>query len=131
MLASVRCMPTPSVPTLSEVIAAGSVIVSWALAGAETPVAEAVSVVEPFLIPVMLNDGEASWPAGTTTLVGEVDASVGSVTARSMRRSPGGAASDNSRLRVVHDEFIGAEIVPPGTKLMVMVLTNSGAEVAV
>src|SRR5216683_6488624 len=49
MLASVRCLPTPSVPTLSEVIAAGSVIVSWALAGADTPVAEAVSVVGPLL----------------------------------------------------------------------------------
>ena len=131
ILLSVRCVPTPSVPLFTEVIAGGSVIVSWALAGAETPVAEAVNVVEPFLMPVMLNDGEASWPAGTTTLAGEVDASVGSATVRSMRRSPGGAASDSSRLRVVHDEFIGAEIVPPGTKLIVMVLTKSGAEVAV
>jgi hypothetical protein len=47
-----------------------------------------------------------------------------------MRRPPGGAASDNNSLRVVHDEFIGAEIVPPGTKLIVIVLMKKGAEVA-
>src|SRR5690349_20103284 len=90
------------------------------------PVADPVSWTFPGATPVTVKSGEVSWPAGTTTLVGETVAIVPSGRPRATPRPPGGAASESTTCAVA--DRLAGKVRLVGLKPIVITFTLAMVE---